>query len=460
MNEELKKLLDSIKNKKQEVRDFCKAGKIEDAAKAKDELKELQDQFDLLYDLDAEQTEEMRQKAAAGTAKKVVDKTKDIAGAFVNAIKAAVGKKSLSDEDKEILNSMNEGADEDGGLTVPKDIRTAVKELRRSEDALETLVNVERVSTLTGSRVIERYADQTPFDNVDEAAEFPEVSTPQFEKIDYKVKKKGGILKVTQELLSDTAENIIGYLKKWIAKKAKATRNFMIVAKIREITKDAEVTVEGLDDLKKIFNILLDPAIALTAGVVTNQDGYNWLDTLKDKDGRYILQPDPTKPTSMLLFGKYPVKKVSNKTMPSVAVEGGYKVPIVCGDLKEAITIFDRETLTIDISSTAGKLWETDQTGIKVRERLDIQSVDEEAIIMAEHTIATTPTPASYSAPTPAADTGSEKQYTESQLNAMNKADILALSTQFGYAMTTTESNTKAEIVTDFLTQQAAAQAQ
>lgn len=456
MNEELKKLLDSIKNKKQEVRDFCKAGKIEDAAKAKDELKALQDQFDLLYDLDAEQTEEMRQKAAAGTAKKVVDKTKDIAGAFVNAIKAAVGKKALSEEDKEILNSMNEGTDEDGGLTVPKDIRTAVKELRRSEDALENLVNVERVSTLTGSRVIERYADQTPFDNVDEAAEFPEVSTPQFEKIDYKVKKKGGILKVTQELLSDTAENIIGYLKKWIAKKAKATRNFMIVAKIREITKDSEVTVEGLDDLKKIFNILLDPAIALTAGVVTNQDGYNWLDTLKDKDGKYILQPDPTKPTSMLLFGKYPVKKVSNKTMPSVATEGGYKVPIVCGDLKEAITIFDRETLIIDISSTAGKLWETDQTGIKVRERLDIQGVDEEAIIMAEHTITTTPAPASYTGSAPAADPGGVKQYTESQLNAMNKADILTLSTQFGYAMTTTESNTKAEIVADFLTQQAA----
>lgn len=456
MNEELKKLLDGIKNKKQEVKDFCKAGKIEDAAKAKDELKDMQAQFDLLYDLDAEQTEEMQQKAAAGTAKKVLDNTKNIAGAFVNAIKAAVGKKTLSDEDKEILNSMNEGTDEDGGLTVPKDIRTAVKELRRSEDALEPLVNVERVSTLTGSRVIERYADQTPFDNVDEAAEFPEVSTPQFEKIDYKVKKKGGILKVTQELLNDTAENIIGYLKRWIAKKAKATRNFMIVAKIREITKDAEVMVEGLDDLKKIFNILLDPAIALTAGVVTNQDGYNWLDTLKDKDGRYIMQPDPTKPMSALLFGKYPVKKVSNKTMPSVAVEGGYKVPIVCGDLKEAITIFDRETLTIDISSVAGELWGKDQTGIKVRERLDIQSVDEEAIIMAEHTI-TTVLATSYESSMPVADQG-VKQYTESQLNAMNKADILELSTQFGYTMTTAESNTKTEIVTDFLTQQMAAQ--
>lgn len=446
MNEELKKLLDSIKNKKQEVKDLCKAGKIEDAAKAKEELKDLQAQFDLLYDLEADKLDGMEGKVAEGTAKKVLDKTKNIANAFVNAIKAAVGKGALSDEDKEILNSMNEGTDEDGGLTVPKDIRTAVKELRRSEDALENLVNVESVSTLSGSRVIERYADQTPFDNVDEAAQFPEVSTPQFEKIEYKVKKKGGILKVTQELLSDTAENIIGYLKKWIAKKAKATRNFMIVAKIREITKDAEVPVEGLDELKKIFNILLDPAIALTAGVVTNQDGYNWLDTLKDKDGKYILQPDPTKPTSTLLFGKYPVKKVSNKTMPSVAVEGGFKVPIVCGDLKEAITIFDRETLTVDISSSAGDLWGKDQTGIKVRERLDIQSVDEEAIIMAEHLIVT--------------DSDGNGTYTDAELEAMTKEQILATGTQLGYKMTTTKANTKDEIKADFLAQQTAAAGQ
>lgn len=446
MNEELKKMLDSIKAKKQEVRDLCKAGKIEDAAKAKDELKDLQAQFDLLYDLEQDKLDDMQQKAADGTAKKVVDQTKKIADAFVNAIKAAVGKVNLSAEDKEVLNSMNEGTDEDGGLTVPKDIRTAVKELRRSEDALETLVNVEHVSALSGSRVIERYADQTPFDNVDEAAEFPEVSTPQFEKIEYKVKKKGGILKFTQELLSDTAENIIGYLKRWIAKKAKATRNFMIIAKVREITKDAEVPVESLDDLKKIFNILLDPAIALGANVVTNQDGYNWLDTLKDKDGKYIMQPDPTKPMSTLLFGKYPVKKVSNKTLPSKAVEGGYKVPIVCGDLKEAITIFDRETLTIDISSVAGELWKTDQTGIKVRERLDIQSVDEEAIIMAEHLIENL------------GSKESEKTYTQSEIEAMTKANILALGTQLGYTMTTTEASTKEEIVADFMAQQAAAQ--
>ncbi len=453
MNEELKKMLDSIKAKKQEVRELCKAEKIEDAIKAKDELKKLQAQFDLLYDLEQDKLDGIQQQAAAGTAKTVVDQTKKIAGAFVNAIKAAVGKSDLSADDREILNSMNEGKDEDGGLTVPKDIRTAVKELRRSEDALETLVNVERVSTLSGSRVIELHADQTPFDNVDEAAEFPEVSTPQFEKLDYKVKKKGGILKVTQELLSDSDENIIAYLKRWITKKAKATRNFLIIAKIREITEDAEVSVDGLDDLKRIFNILLDPAIALSSCVVTNQDGYNWLDTLKDKDGKYIMQPDPTKPMSTLLFGKYPVKKVGNKTLPSIAVSGGYKVPIVCGDLKEAITIFDRETLTIDISNTAGKLWETDQTGIKVRERLDIQSVDEEAIIMAEHLISTSSDPTVVSI-----DPEEPKVYSQTEIEKLSREKIIALGTQLGYTMTTTATDEKAAVVADFMQQQEAAQ--
>ncbi len=453
MNEELKKMLDGIKAKKQEVRELCKAGKIEDATKAKDEVKQLQAQFDLLYDLEQDKLDSVQQQAVAGTAKTIVDQTKKIAGAFINAIRAAVGKGDLSADDREILNSMNEGKDEDGGLTVPKDIRTAVKELRRSEDALETLVNVERVSTLSGSRVIELHADQTPFDNVDEAAEFPEDSTPQFEKLDYKVKKKGGILKVTQELLSDSAENIIAYLKRWIAKKAKATRNFLIIAKIREITKDSEVLVDGLDDLKRIFNILLDPAIALSSCVVTNQDGYNWLDTLKDKDGKYIIQPDPTKPMSMLLFGKYPVKKVGNKTLPSIAVSGGYKVPIVCGDLKEAITIFDRETLTIDISSTAGKLWETDQTGIKVRERLDIQSVDEEAIIMAEHFVSTSNDPAAVSI-----EPDEQKVYSQAEIEKLSREKIIALGTQLGYTMTTTATDEKAAVVEDFMQQQKAAQ--
>lgn len=399
MPQELRELLNKINAKKEEVKNLAKENKIEEAKAAKKELIDLQAKFDVLYDLEDEAVEKVKNDIENDNAKVisgVANKGKELANAFVNAIKAGLTKKPVAEKDMEILNSMKEGTPEDGGLTVPQDIQTSIKELRRSQDALENLVNVETVSTETGTRVIEKAADQTPFDNVDEEAEFPDVSTPQFEKISYKVKKKGGILKVTRELLQDTAENILGYLRRWIAKKSKATRNALIVNKINEITNSKEVAIKDLDGLKDIFNVNLDPAIVVTSGILTNQNGFNWLDKLKDSDGKYVLQSNPTNLTQKLLFGVYPVTVVSNKVLPSKGAgstgeETAWKHPFICGDLKEAITIFDRENMTIEISTEAGDLWGKDQTGIKVRERLDIQAVDSEAIVKAEVEIEVTP---------------------------------------------------------------------
>lgn len=452
MSKEMRELLNKINAKKAEIKALVADGKIEDAKSAKEELKDMQEAFNVLADLDDGDTQQAQQQAENGNAQTAAGEKNGLSKqikALTNAIKAAWKKTEVSPEDREILNAMSEGSDEDGGLTVPKDIKTKIKELRRSEDALETLVNVEHVTTNSGSRVIEREADQTPFDNVDEAAEFPDVSTPQFENVDYKIKKKGGILKVTQELLSDTAENIMNYLKKWIAKKAKATRNFMIIAKIKEICKGLEVTVTGLDSLKDIFNVMLDPAIALGAVVVTNQSGFNFLDKLKDEKGNYILQKDPTQPTRRLLFGVYPVKVLSNKTLKNV--DG--KAPIICGDLKEAITIFDRETLTIDISNLAAGMWERDQTGIKVRERLDIQTVDADAVVMGLAEVSTTGTDINGDGVPD--DINGDGKYNEKELEKLTKAEILALAKSKSYSMTKTESDSKADIIAEFLTQQA-----
>lgn len=451
MNKEMRELLNKINAKKAEIKALVADKKLEEAKAAKEELREMQDSFNILADLEDDEQQQAQQAAENGDAQVAGEEKNGLAKqvkAFTNAIKAAWKHKSVDKEDAEILNAMSEGSDEDGGLTVPKDIRTQIKELRRSEDALENLVNVEHVNTKSGTRVIERAADQTPFDNVDEAAEFPEVSTPQFEDIEYKVKKKGGILKVTQELLSDTAENIIAYLRKWIAKKAKATRNFMIVAKIKEICEGLEVAVTGLDDLKDIFNVMLDPAIALGAVVVTNQSGFNFLDKLKDEKGNYILQPDPTDKTKKLLFGEYPITKVSNKTLPNV----GGKAPIICGDLKEAITIFDRETLTIDITNLAAGSWEKDQTSIKVRERLDIQTVDADAVVMG---LAAVTTPANdRNNDGVDDDINGDGKYNAKELDKLTKEQILALASDKKYTMTKTVEDTKKAIIEEFLEQQ------
>lgn len=403
MNKEMQKLLKAINDKKNEVKSLVNDGKLDKAKAAKEELRELQEKFDLLFDLEDEEHDGIEDKVAAGAAKVIggekADK-KNVVKAFVNIIKAGFLKTEPDEEDvkvyKDALTStVRPDADEKGiGVTIPEDIRTEIIELRRSSDNLEQYVNVESVATKSGTRNIEADAESTPFDNVDEAADFPDMDEPEFRKIEYKVKKKGGILKMTAELLEDTAQNIMAYINKWIAKKTKATRNAMILKVLGEMTAGKEVVVSNLDSLKDIFNETLDPAIAATSIIITNQSGFNYLDKLKDEDGKYILQVDPTQKTKgKLLFGEYPIVKMSKKVLKSTPIldtDGqtvkGYKHHIFCGDLKEAITLFDRNVLTIDMNDKAAGLWEKDMTGIKVRDRFDVQPVDEDAVVKGEVT--------------------------------------------------------------------------
>lgn len=403
MNKEMQKLLKAINDKKNEVKSLVNDGKLDKAKAAKEELRELQEKFDLLFDLEDEEHDGIEDKVAAGAAKVIggekADK-KNVVKAFVNIIKAGFLKTEPDEEDvkvyKDALTStVQPDADEKGiGVTIPEDIRTEIIELRRSSDNLEQYVNVESVATKSGTRNIEADAESTPFDNVDEAADFPDMDEPEFRQIEYKVKKKGGILKMTAELLEDTAQNIMAYINKWIAKKTKATRNAMILKVLGEMTAGKEVVVSNLDSLKDIFNETLDTAIAATSIIITNQSGFNYLDKLKDEDGKYILQVDPTQKTKgKLLFGEYPIVKMSKKVLkstPILDVDGqtvkGYKHPIFCGDLKEAITLFDRNVLTIDMNDKAAGLWEKDMTGIKVRDRFDVQPVDEDAVVKGEVT--------------------------------------------------------------------------
>lgn len=405
MNKEMQKLLKQINDKKNEVKSLVNDGKLDKARAAKEELKALQDKFDLLCDLEDDAHDDIEDAVNTGKAKQVggaakADK-KAIVKSFVNIIKAGFLHREVDEADMTVYKNAltsDTTAGDDGevgiGVTIPEDIRTEIIELRRSDDNLEQYVNVEGVTTKTGTRNIEVDAESTPFDNVDEAADFPEMDEPHFEPIEYKIKKKGGILKMTAELLEDTAANIMAYINKWIAKKTKATRNAMILKVLNEMTAGAELVVEDIDDLKNIFNEELDPAIAATSVVITNQSGFNYLDKLKDNDGHYILQKDPTQKTKgKLLFGEYPIIKLSKKTLKSVAIldgDGetvtGYKHPVFCGDLKEAITLFDRNVLTIDMNDKGAGLWDKDMTGIKVRDRFDVQPVDKGAVVKGEIT--------------------------------------------------------------------------
>lgn len=407
MSKEARALLKKINDKKNTIRSLAAEGKTKEAKAAKEELVDMQERFNILMEIDEEEEGDIEDAVGSGKAKhldegdgitgkdKKPDK-KDIIRAFANRIVCGLKKRKLPEEDAKIMDMMTEAEPDedglsDGGFTVPQDIRTDIIELRRSEDELQQYVNVEPVTTLSGSRVIEVDAANTPWGDVDEGEEFPEKETPKLRQIKYKIKKKGGILKTTQELLKDSATNILAYINKWIAKKSRATRNFAILKKLKEITAGKEIPLTTFDDFKDVFNVKLDASIAASSIVLTNQSGFNYLDKIKDGDGNYIMQPDVTDKTKRVLFGVYPVHRVSDKTLKNIEVKSGEEVtavkyPVFIGDLKEAITLFDREHISVELSTEAGDLWAKDLTGIKVRDRFDVQAVDETAVIAGEIT--------------------------------------------------------------------------
>lgn len=106
MNKELQKLLKQINDKKNEVKSLVNDGKLDKAKTAKEELKELQNRFDLLYDLDEDEQDGIENKVNKGTAKQVggekkVDK-KNLVKAFVNIVKAGFLHREADEADVEV----------------------------------------------------------------------------------------------------------------------------------------------------------------------------------------------------------------------------------------------------------------------------------------------------------------------------------------------------------------------
>lgn len=371
MNKKVKELLDSIKIKKQEVENFVNENRLEDAKKCKDELIQLQNKLNLIYDLEDDE-EDIKNSI---TGKEPIKDSLTEEQAFITAIKNTALKMPVGSEIVNVLKTT-----EEEGMLVPQDISTTVRELRREIQSLEQFVNIEKVEKTEGSRIVEKNIDIVGFEAVDEEAVFPDMPKPEFKKIPYKLKKMGGIFKSTKEFYQATASTIKSYITNWIAKKSIVTRNNLILKAIDDKLNDSKVTITNVDGIKDIINTKLDPAILTGTVIITNQDGFNWLDKLKDERGRYILQADITQKFDYLLFDKYPIVVFSNKQIKT----NTNKAPFYIGNLKEFITLFDYEKLFIEMSSEAGDLWGKDMIGIKVRERLDVQVVDETALIKAE----------------------------------------------------------------------------
>lgn len=186
MNEKLLELLNSINEKKTMVQSLVEQGKLEEAKTAKKELKNLQEQFDLLKDImDPEGNGSINPPQNPKPAE-----PKNSIKEFANAARKGFRNATMA-----------EGTPADGGYTVPEDIQTQINTYRDAKFSLISLVDVENVSTNKGQRTFKKRAQQTGFAKVGEGGKIGAGSTPQFERMSYEIEKYAGYFPCTNELL-------------------------------------------------------------------------------------------------------------------------------------------------------------------------------------------------------------------------------------------------------------------
>lgn len=387
MTEKERELRQLMAEKQTHIQNLLADNRIDEAESATEELKAIRREFDIVQTMN-----DVVPAAAPFGGMPQQEEAKDVDTTHVFAQLLRNRHDSLSDTELSFAKSMavrnaanmNEGAGEAGGFIVPTDEQTKINELKRALNPLSALVRVENVNTMSGTRVLEKASDMTPFASVAELAAIGEIDGPKFTQVKYAIKKFAGILPISEELLADSDQNLLAYVNGWLAKKSVATENAQILAVLKTLTK---APLTNLDGIKEILNVTLDPTISLMSSVLTNQDGFNFLDKQKDTDGRYLLQPNPLDSTQKLLFGK-PVTVVSNKVLPTDAsVASAKKAPVIIGSFTDAVVLFDRQATTLTGTSVGGDAWKRDSYDVKAVTRIDVQKFDDKAVVFGELTI-------------------------------------------------------------------------
>lgn len=235
---------------------------------------------------------------------------------------------------------MRDGLKTSGATAViPQEVVTPVLELKNSKYNLAQYATVKTVSAGSGHYPIAKRNNTAVLATKEELADIADVDANMFEDVPFDVKTRAGKIALSNEIVDDSAVDIVAEVKNQLQKLVDNTdnQNIMKVLTSDPFKKENATTT---DDLKKIFNVDLDPA--LNKMWLVNQSGFNYLDTLKDNEGRYLLQPNPTAASGFSLFGA-PVVMISDTVMPNNS-DGSF--PMIAGDIAEAVAVFRRNQVT------------------------------------------------------------------------------------------------------------------
>lgn len=370
MNKKMRDLAGKINAKKEEVRTHNNKGEIEEARAIIKEIKELRAAYEIeeeLYNSEKDEVEERNREEEKGNLS--IEKR-----AFYKFLRGEV----LTPEERAMVTNGTNGEN----YIVPEDINTEIREMRREYKSAKDIIDYYSSTTLTGSFNFEDDSTIAELMNFSDGSDVPDSDDPKINLTSYNIKMYGAILGLSNVLLQNETGGLVEYIGRWFNKKAIMTEN----KKIFEILKSNK-TAKALADwkaLKTSLNKDVDPGL-LDIQITTNQDGFDYLDTIVDGEGRPLMQPDVTDKSKYFFKGN-PIHVFSNKLLTST----GTKAPIFYGDTKEGAMFVERQGLEFAMSEHAG--FGKNQTQIRVIELFDVIQKDKDAYMYGQLDT-TVPTP-------------------------------------------------------------------
>lgn len=353
-DEEVKVVEDSADELEKKIKD-----KADEITKLEDEKAELETELAKIEDEQTdENTDEDEEKTKDGEKRKMGKKvevrntqnqnTKD----FANYIRTQGSE----------VRSLNTTS---GAVLVPVEVSQNVLELKDGQVDLTAYVTAQEVGTGQGKFPVAKRAAAI-LATKEELADIAEIADPLFIDVEYAVKTRIGQIAFSNELVEDSAIDVVAYAEKQMQRMVRNTNNKNILDVLNTF---AVKNAIGADGLKSVVNIELDPE--LDTKFVVDQNAYQFIDTLKDTQGRYLLQDSIAFDSGKSLFGKE-VIVISNAIAPK-AVSGAVGF-VWAGDLAEAAAYFKRSDIT-----AVWEKFDAFSKGLAVGVRSDYKVVDEKA---------------------------------------------------------------------------------
>lgn len=255
-----------------------------------------------------------------------------------------------------------------GGYLVPEEQMATLREYRKAYTSLKTLAHVQTANSTSGSM-------PTLGDENGVLTNFEEITTIKqsdfdFGQLKYEIKDYGDIIPVSNQLLQDADVSILDIIGQRFARKSINTENQEILSLLGGLS---SAELKDYKSLMKALNVDLDPAYYAGARIVTNQDGFQWLNELEDSQKRPLLVPDVAAQDTYRFRGKE-IFVLSNTTMATK----DSKIPFYIGSIGDYVAFFQR--LGVEIAVSQDFLFDKYATALRCVERFGVVADDKDAV--------------------------------------------------------------------------------